>query len=75
MLGRAKVPCKNPRVMAKVIKFPKPNLRAKAEGKTLCKNGFHKWEIATERTFDVKRGKLVTVQRCTRCGIQETKLT
>ena len=40
----------------------------RAERKTLCASGFHKWEVLTERRFDVKQGKLVTAERCTRCG-------
>ena len=54
--------------MAKIIKFERPSLRALAEGKTLCKSGFHKWKVVTERKFDVKSGKLVTQLRCERCG-------
>jgi len=61
--------------MGEVIKFKKPSLREKAEGKTLCKNGFHKWKIVTEKKFDVKRGKLVTLLRCERCGEEQTKLS
>ena len=40
----------------------------RAERKTLCASCFHKWEVLTERRFDVKQGKLVTAERCTRCG-------
>lgn len=46
----------------------------RAEGKTLCDSGFHKWEVWKQRTFDVKLGKLVTTERCKRCGEQRTKL-
>ena len=54
--------------MAKIVKFERPSLRSLAEGKTLCKSGFHKWKVVTERKFDVKSGKLVTQLRCERCG-------
>ena len=35
---------------------------------TLCKHGHHRWEIDKTSRFDVKRGKLVTLERCSRCG-------
>ncbi len=40
----------------------------RAEHKTLCGAGFHKWERLDEQRFDVKLGKLVTAERCRRCG-------
>ena len=49
--------------------------RRRAEGKTLCSSGFHKWEVLTEKRFDVKQGKLLSTQRCTRCGMQRSVLT
>jgi hypothetical protein len=49
--------------------------RQRAEGKTLCSSGFHKWQVQTEKRFDVKQGKLVSMQRCTRCGEQRSVLT
>jgi hypothetical protein len=61
--------------MGDIVKFPKPDRRKKAEGKTLCKNGFHRWRPAKERRFDVKQGKLVTLMRCERCGAERTQLT
>jgi len=60
--------------MAEIIKFRRPSLKEKSEGITLCRSGFHKWEVAKERRFDVKRGKLVTVMRCARCGKEKTEL-
>lgn len=60
--------------MGEVVQFRKPPLRKKAEGKTLCRSGFHKWKVVTEKKFDVKRGKLVTLLRCERCGKEQTKL-
>ncbi len=60
--------------MGEVIKFRRPSARERAEGKTLCETGFHKWRVATEKKFDVKRGRLVTLYRCARCGKEKTKL-
>jgi hypothetical protein len=34
----------------------------------------HKWKVVTEKKFDVKRGKLVTLLRCERCGEEQAKL-
>jgi hypothetical protein len=62
-------------VMADILPFRKPDLRKKADGNTLCQRGFHKWVVVTEKKFDVKQGRLVTVLRCSRCGKQQTKLT
>jgi hypothetical protein len=61
--------------MGDVIKFKRPSARAKNDGRTLCGSGFHKWKTATERRFDVKQGKLVTIERCERCGKTRTRLT
>ncbi len=60
--------------MGDIVKFKKPSLRKRAEGKTLCKSGFHRWKVVTEKKFDVKRGKLVTLLRCERCGEEQAKL-
>ena len=59
--------------MAEVIPFRKPSLKEKNKGKTLCRNGHHKWVIDKDRQFDVKQGKLVTLYRCLRCGKQKVK--
>ncbi len=52
--------------MGDVVPF-KPQKRAR-KSITLCKSGFHRWEIERDTQFDVKLGKLVTVYRCSRCG-------
>jgi hypothetical protein len=49
--------------------------RRRAEGKTLCSSGFHKWQLLAAKRFDVKQGKLVSTQRCQRCGLQRSLLT
>lgn len=59
--------------MGEVVKFKKPKLSEKHKGKTLCKSGFHKWEIVQEKQFDSQQGKLVTLYRCNRCGANKTK--
>jgi hypothetical protein len=61
--------------MGDVVKFKRASLREKSDGRTLCSSGFHKWKVMTERRFDVKRGKLTTVERCTRCGTERTRFT
>lgn len=54
--------------MGEVIAFKRPGLQEKQKGKTLCKSGFHKWEVVKGNPFDTKSGKLVTRYRCNRCG-------
>lgn len=58
--------------MGEVLSFRKPKPSEKHRGKTLCKSGFHKWEIV-DRPFDSKQGRLVTRYRCTRCGKIKTE--
>ncbi|MBI5612628.1 MAG: hypothetical protein HY942_06155 [Gammaproteobacteria bacterium] len=60
--------------MATILPFKKPTPQQKNAGKTLCHNEFHKWQVATEKRFDVKQGQLVTVLRCARCGKEKTRL-
>lgn len=60
--------------MADILPFKKPKPGEKHQGKTLCLRGFHKWAVVTEKQFDVKQGKLVTLYRCTRCGAQKTEV-
>lgn len=59
--------------MGDVVPFKRPKPSEKHKGKTLCKNGFHKWIIEQDKRFDVKQGKLITVYRCERCGETKTK--
>jgi hypothetical protein len=60
--------------MAKILTFKKPTAKERNQGKTLCLNDFHKWQIVSERKFDVKQGRLVTLYRCRRCGKEKTEL-
>ncbi len=48
--------------------------RLRADRQTLCRSGFNKWKVETSGRFDVKQGKLLTVERCRRCGEQRTRL-
>jgi hypothetical protein len=59
--------------MGDVVTFKKPKLKDKFKGKSLCREGFHKWLVVTDSRFDVKQGRLVTVYKCSRCGEQKTK--
>lgn len=59
--------------MGDVIRFRKPKAAEKTRGRTLCRSGFHKWIISTEKQFDPRQGRLVTVYRCSRCGTIKTR--
>ena len=64
--------------MSKVIRLDtarRARLQDKARGVTMCQSGFHKWKPLKERRFDVREGKLVTTERCERCGLERTLLT
>lgn len=54
--------------MGDVIPFRKSRRVKAQDGRTLCRNGHHKWEIVQAQRFDVKQGRLVTVLRCARCN-------
>jgi len=49
-------------------KYRKDKRKKTAAGKTLCQRGFHKWQFDGRKQFDVKLGKLISVERCARCG-------
>lgn len=59
--------------MPDILPFKTAKPGEKNQGKTLCRSGFHKWEICQEKQFDTKLGKLVTLYRCKRCGASKTK--
>jgi len=59
--------------MGNVILFKKKKLLEKHKGNTLCRSGFHKWQIVKEKQFDVKQGKLITIFQCKRCNKQKNK--
>lgn len=52
-------------------KFRKRARKTTAQGKTLCARGFHKWVDDERKQFDVKQGRLVSIKRCLRCGINK----
>ena len=58
--------------MSNVLPFTK---KAKAKRSTLCQNNHHKWKAAKNSQFDVKQGKLVTIETCTVCGKVRHRLT
>lgn len=60
--------------MGDVIKFKKKTPWQKHKGKSLCREGFHKWKIIVKQQFDVKQGKLVTRSKCERCGKEKVEL-
>ena len=59
--------------MAEILKFKKKKASEKHKGKSLCRSGFHKWETDRQTVFDSKQGKLVTRERCKRCGVTRIK--
>ncbi len=60
--------------MGDVVQFKKKKPSEKHKGNTLCRRGFHKWEIDQEKQFDVKQGRLVTVYKCKRCAKFKTEV-
>ena len=53
--------------MAEIVPFRRKSAKEKHKGKLLCRHGHHKWQVDKAKQFDVRRGKLVTVYRCSRC--------
>lgn len=53
-------------VMADIIPFGKKIEPKKST--TLCRSGFHRWEVDKETEFLTRDGKLWTKYRCSRCG-------
>ena len=60
--------------VGEVIKFRRPSAVKRAQAKTLCNSGFHRWQVAQKKQFDVHRGRLVTLHRCERSGATKTTL-
>ncbi len=59
--------------MGNVLPFKRPSLAQKHKGKSLCREGFHKWKVVKDKQFDVKQGRLITLYTCERCGTQKTE--
>jgi hypothetical protein len=57
--------------MADILPFKRPEKKTPKKG--LCQHGFHRWQVCKEKQFDVKQGRLVTVLRCERCGIEKVE--
>ena len=58
-----------------LAKFKNQKLRRQAKGKTLCGRGFHKWQDEPKKQFDVKQGRLVSIEVCSRCGKERTRVS
>lgn len=56
-------------------KFRKQRRKARGSGSTLCSSGFHQWKDDETKQFDVKQGRLVSVQRCARCNRTRTRVS
>lgn len=61
--------------MGEIIQFKRTKPADRHKGLTLCRSGFHKWQILKEKRFDVKQGKLISVYRCKRCQKVQNRLT
>ncbi|HCD26548.1 MAG TPA: hypothetical protein DER02_03450 [Gammaproteobacteria bacterium] len=49
-------------------KYKKKRRKENAKATTLCKSGFHKWTDDPKKQFDVREGRLISIQICSRCG-------
>ncbi len=58
--------------MGDIVPFKKKSV---AKRSTLCANNHHKWKASKNSQFDVKKGKLLTIDICTRCGKQRNRYT
>ncbi len=58
--------------MSNILPFKK---KKNEGGNIMCKNNHHKWEVVKDQQFDVKSGKLVTVERCSRCKKKRNRLS
>ena len=56
-------------------KFRKQRRKARGSGSTLCRSGFPQWKDDETKQFDVKQGRLVSVQRCARCNRTRTRVS
>jgi len=59
--------------MGEILPFQKPKVAEKFKGRSLCREGFHKWVADKKTDFDVKQGKLLTRFTCKRCGAVKTE--
>lgn len=54
--------------MGEILPFKRPKASMRHRGKSLCRDGHHKWAVDAQSVFDVKLGRLVTRYACRRCG-------
>ncbi|MDB6061444.1 MAG: hypothetical protein JWM78_1547 [Verrucomicrobiaceae bacterium] len=59
--------------MADILPFQRKPKTPATKRSALCANGHHRWVVWQSKPFDVKRGKLVTVYRCERCGAERSE--
>ncbi len=59
--------------MGEILPFKRRSASERHKGKTLCRNGHHRWQIDKRQVFDVKLGRLVNRYRCVRCGEQKVR--
>lgn len=55
--------------------YRKRKRKETGSGSTLCRSGFHKWVDDERKKFDVKQGRLVSIQRCQRCSATRVKVS
>lgn len=56
-------------------RYRKDRRKRRGKASTLCKSGFHKWTDDGRKQFDVKQGRLVSVQKCAHCGQTRTRVS
>ena len=56
-------------------KLRKQRRKERGSGSTLCRSGFNQWKDDEAKQFDVKQGRLVSVQRCARCNATRTRVS
>ena len=61
--------------MGEIIPFKRKTLAEKHKGNSLCREGHHAWRLEKGRQFDVKKGRLLSVYHCKRCGINKNILS
>lgn len=59
--------------MGDILQFKKPRAKDKYKGRTLCKSGFHKWEVDKKKPFETQQGKLLSRYVCSRCSKVKTE--
>lgn len=59
--------------MGDVVPLKRPPGKGSGKGAALCRNGHHRWQVLKTLPFDVRRGRLVTVYRCERCGAERSR--